>query len=92
MWDVGNIKSGSDEADDVERVQCKVTVLLEGGSKIEVPPCALTDLRNGDSDRELCLDVVDTPQSVFPQQGSLTDPRENLNPGSTITVRGQSIN
>jgi hypothetical protein len=69
-WDGGVTKPGGDEADDVERVQYKVTVLLEDGNKIEATPFALADLGDGDNNHELCLDVADPTQSIFFQQGS----------------------
>jgi len=85
-WTGGVTKPGGDEIDDVERVQYKVTVLLEDGSKIEVTPFALADLGDSDNNHELCLDVAGTPQSVFFPAGYLTDPREDLNPGTTIAI------
>jgi hypothetical protein len=85
-WAGGVTKPGGDEADDEERVQYKVTVLLEDGSKIEVTPFALADLGDGDNNHELCLDVTGTPQSVYLPAGYLTDPREDLNPETTIAI------
>jgi len=85
-WAGGVTKPGGDEIDDVERVQYKVTVLLEDGSKIEVIPFALGDLGDSDNNHELCLDVTGTPQSVFFPAGYLTDPREDLNPETKIAI------
>jgi hypothetical protein len=85
-WAGGVTKPGGDEADDVERAQYKVTVLLEDGSKIEVTPFALADLGDGDNNHKLCLDVTGTPQSVYFPAGYLTDPREDLNPDTTIAI------
>ena len=85
-WAGGVTKPGGDEIDDVERVQYKVTVLLEDGGKIEVIPFAIGDLGDGDNNHELCLDVAGTPQSVFFPAGYLTDPREDLNPETTIAI------
>ena len=86
-WSGGVTKPGGDEVDVVERVQYKVTVLLENGSKIEVTPFALGDLGDGDNNHELCLDVVGTPQSVYFPAGYLRDPRGDLNPETTIAIR-----
>lgn len=85
-WVGGVTKPGGDEADDVERVQYKVTALLEDGNKTEATPFALADLGDGDNNHELCLDVAGTPQSVFFPAGFLTDPREDLNPETTIAI------
>lgn len=87
-WSGGVTKPpGGDEVDDVERVQYKVTVLLEDGSRIEVAPFALGDLGDGDNNHRLCLDVVGTPQSVYFPAGYLRDPRGDVNPETTIAVR-----
>lgn len=86
-WSGGVTKKGGDEVDDVERVQYKVTVLLKDGSKIEAIPFALGDLGDGDNNHELCLDVSGTPQSVYFPAGYMKDPRKDLNPETTITIR-----
>ena len=86
-WSGGVTKPGGDEIDDVERVQYKITVLLEDGSKTEVTPFALADLGDGDNNHELCLDVTGTPQSVYFPAGYLTDPREDVNPETMITIQ-----
>ena len=67
MRNGGVTKPSGDEVDDVERTQYKFTVLFEDDSKIEVPPFDLTCLRDVDNNHGLCLDVVDTLQSVPPQ-------------------------
>ena len=85
-WAGGITKPGGDEVDDVERLQYKVTVLQENGGTIEVTPFALGDLGDGDNNHELCLDVAGTPQSVLFPAGYLTDPREDLNPETTIII------
>ena len=85
-WAGGITKPGGDEVDDVERLQYKVTVLKENGGTIEVTPFAFGDLVDGDNNHKLCLDVVGVPQSVFFPAGYLTDPREDLNPESTIII------
>lgn len=85
-WAGGITKPGGDEVDDVERLQYTVTVLQENGGTIEVTPFALGDLGDGDNNHKLCLDVAGIPQSVFFPAGYLTDPREDLNPESTIVI------
>jgi hypothetical protein len=86
-WNGGVTKPGGDEVDDVERDQYKVNVLLEDGSKIQATPFALGDLGDGDNNHELCLDVAGTPQSVYFPAGYMTDPREDLNQETTITIQ-----
>ena len=85
-WSGGVSKYGS-EVSDRERVQYKVTLLLEDGSRVEVAPFALSDLGDGDNNHELCLDLDGTPLSVSFPAGYLTDPRGDLNPTTSITIR-----
>ena len=85
-WAGGVTKPGGDKADDAEGALYKVTVLLEDSSTTEVTPFALGDLGDGDNNHELCLDVTGTPQSVYFPAGYLTDPREDLNPETTISI------
>jgi hypothetical protein len=85
-WAGGITKPGGDEVDDAERLQYRVTVLQEDSSTIEVTPFALADLGDGDNNHKLCLDVAGAPQSVFFPAGYLTDPREDLNPETTIAI------
>lgn len=85
-WAGGVTKPGGEEINDVERLLYKVTVQQEDGSKIEVTPFAIADLGDGDNNHELCLDVTGTPLSVYFPAGYLTDPREDLNPATTINI------
>ena len=87
-WAGGVTKPGGESADDSEGVLYKVTVLLLDGSTTEVIPFALADLGDGDNNHELCLDVTGTPQSVYFPAGYLTDPREDLNPETKISIFG----
>jgi hypothetical protein len=86
-WAGGVTKPGGDEIDDTERIKYRVTVLQEDSSTFEVTPFALGDLVDGDNNHKLCLDVVGKPQVVFFPAGHMTDPREDLNPETTITIR-----
>lgn len=86
-WAGGITKPGGDEVDATERLQYRATVLQEDSSTIEVTPFALGDLGDGDNNHKLCLDVVGKPQVVFFPAGYMTDPREDLNPETTITIR-----
>ena len=85
-WGGGVTKPGGAEIDDTERVLYKVTIEKEDGSISEVTPFAIGDLGDSDNNHELCLDTEGTPQSIFFSAGYLTDPREDLNPDSTINI------
>ena len=85
-WAGGVTKPGGGEINDVERVQYQVSVLLEDGGTNDVTPFAIGDLGDGDNNHKLCLDMAGTPQSVFFPAGYLTDPREDLNPDTTIAI------
>lgn len=85
-WAGGVSKPGGAEIDDLERLQYRVTLRRADGSSVEVTPFALGDLGDGDNNHELCLDADGQPLSVFFPAGFMTDPREDLNPDSTISV------
>lgn len=82
-WVGGVTKPGGDEVGDHERRQYAVTLFQEDGEEVEVTPFALADLRDGDNNHKLCLDVTGTPKSVFFPAGYLTDPRDDPNPDTT---------
>ncbi len=86
VWAGGVTKPGGDEADDVERLKYRVTVVEADGAEREVTPFALADLSDGDNNHRLCLDVEGTPTSVFFPAGYLTDPREDLNPDTRMAI------
>lgn len=85
-WSGGITKPGGAEVDDVERLQYQLW--LEGDNTTAAVPFALADLGDGDNNHKLCLDF-DTPVSrvAFPA-GFLTDPRDDLNPATSIEVAG----
>lgn len=86
-WGGGVTKpDGPDPADDKERQLYKVSVIRTGGAAAEITPFALADLNDGDNNHLLCLDTVDTVTSVSFPAGYLTDPREDLNPDTTISL------
>ena len=85
-WEGGITKPGGKEVDDKERLLYKVVVLNRDGTTAEVTPFALADLRDGDNNHMLCLDVEGIPQSVSFPPGHVTDPREDLNPETTVEV------
>ena len=85
-WEGGITKPGGAEIDDEERLLYKVVVLKGDGSTAEVKPFAIADMGDGDNNHLLCLDVDGIPQSVSFPAGHVTDPREDLNPKTTIAV------
>jgi hypothetical protein len=52
----------------------------------EVAPIELADHEDPDNNHVLCLDTADEPISVTFPEGLFTDPNEDLNPATTITV------
>ncbi|NWH07311.1 MAG: hypothetical protein HXY22_01435 [Alphaproteobacteria bacterium] len=87
-WGGGVTKpDGPDPADDNERRLYKVSVVRIGGATAEITPFALADLNDGDNNHLLCLDTTDAVTSVSFPAGYLTDPREDLNPDTTISVQ-----
>jgi len=57
-----------------------------------VTPFALADLNDGDNNHLLCLDTTDRAIAVSFPAGHLTDPREDLNPSTTIAVTSAQTN
>ena len=85
-WAGGVTKPGGDEIDDDERVHYRVTVRAADGQESDVMPFAIADLGDGDNNHELCLDVDGEPLSVQFSARLMTDPREDLNPQTEVTV------
>ncbi|GGD02421.1 hypothetical protein GCM10011342_09300 [Aquisalinus flavus] len=85
-WGGGVTKPGGDPADDTERKLYKVKTVTADGKPAEITPFALADLKDGDNNHLLCLDTTDAVTSVFFPAGYLTDPREDLNPDTTISL------
>jgi len=85
-WTGGITKPGGDEIDDQEMQLYRVNVRKAGGEIATVTPIAVADLNDNDNNHELCLDVDGEPLSVFFPAGALTDPNEDLNPDTEVTV------
>ena len=85
-WEGGITKPGGKEVGDKERLLYKVIVLDGDGTKAEVTPFAIADMGDSDNNHRLCLDVDGAPLSVSFPAGHLTDPREDLNPKTTIAI------
>ncbi len=86
VWAGGVTKPGGREVGDAERLRYRVKVLQGDGSSKEVVPFALADLGDGDNNHKLCLHVTGIPRSVYFPAGFMTDPRDDLNPETTIAV------
>ncbi|MBX7250172.1 MAG: hypothetical protein K1X35_14145 [Caulobacteraceae bacterium] len=86
-WAGGVTKpAGAADADDVERVLYQVTTVRPDGAEAKVAPFALGDLKDGDNNHLLCLDTTDRATAVSFPAGYLTDPREDLNPETSVAV------
>ena len=85
-WAGGITKPGGAEIDDVERQSYRVTMSFGDEGEAEMVPFAIADLGDGDNNHELCLDRAGLPLRVDFPAGLLTDPREDLNPATTIDV------
>ncbi|MEL6324452.1 MAG: hypothetical protein AAFQ84_09525 [Pseudomonadota bacterium] len=85
-WNGGITKPGGDDAGDVERQLYKVTTQQSDGTKTQIAPFALADLNDGDNNHLLCLDTAAPAIAVFFPAGHVTDPREDLNPDTQISL------
>jgi hypothetical protein len=85
-WAGGVTKPGGDEIDDVEREAYRVTMSFGDEGETELVPFAIGDLGDGDNNHELCLDRAGLPLRVDFPAGLLTDPREDLNPDTSIEI------
>ena len=85
-WDGGVTKPGGDPADAEEGQLYSVAVVAEDGRTRNIAPAVLADLKDGDNNHLLCLDTTDTVRSVSFPAGYLTDPREDLNPATKISI------
>jgi len=85
-WGGSVTKPGGAPADDYERRLYRVSVLKANGDLVEMTPFALADVQDGDNNHKLCLDVADPALSVSFPAGHLTDPREDLNPDTSINI------
>lgn len=85
-WNGGITKPGGDEVDDLERKSYSITIRDNDASVSNINPFALGDLGDGDNNHKLCLDAEGTPLRVDFPAGLVTDPRDDLNPGTSIEV------
>lgn len=86
VWTGGVTKPGGDEIDDVERLAYSVIIEDDAGELTAITPFAVADLRDGDNNHELCLDTTAKPSRVEFPASLMTDPIEDLNPATSISV------
>ena len=86
VWTGGVTKPGGDAIDEKERLAYNVKVDDGEGGLADVVPFAIGDLGDRDNNHELCLDVEGAPVSVQFPAGLVTDPRDDLNPATTVQV------
>lgn len=86
VWSGGVTKPGGDEVDDLERSAYRVLLAGEAGELITAVPFALGDLGDGDNNHELCLDTDTHVVRVEFPENLLTDPREDLNPATGVSI------
>jgi hypothetical protein len=85
-WDGGVKKRDGREADDAIGRLYEVMVVGSDGKVRSVTPIALADLGDGDNNHLLCLDVTEPAVSVRFPSGHLTDPRDDVNEDTMISV------
>ena len=86
VWAGGVTKPGGDEIDDAERIAYKVFVTDSNEEPTAIAPFAIADLADRDNNHELCLDTTAKPTRVDFPAGLMTDPIEDLNPATSISV------
>lgn len=86
-WNGGVTKPGGAPADDAERGLYQVQVMQEDGRVSSINPFALADTGDGDNNHLLCLDTTASALTASFPAGHLTDPREDLNPATSITIQ-----
>lgn len=85
-WDGGVTKVDGSDADASIGQLYEVIVTGPDGAVRTVSPMALANLGDGDNNHELCLDVSDPAVSVRFPGGHLTDPRDDPNDDTAITL------
>ena len=79
-------KPGGKEVDDTEKDSYSITIRDINDVVSTIAPFALGDLGDGDNNHKLCLDVEGTPISIAFPENLMTDPREDLNPATSVEV------
>ena len=90
-WAGGVTKPSGEAADGAEARLYEVVIDEENGGKTIITPFALGDLGDGDNNHKLCLDRPETIRSVRFPAGHLTDPRDDLNPDTSVNIAQQNV-
>lgn len=85
-WNGGVTKPGGEPADGAEGALYQVEVMHEDEQRSTITPFALADIGDGDNNHLLCLDETAPALSVSFPAGHLTDPREDLNPVTSVSI------
>ncbi|MEM6827037.1 MAG: hypothetical protein AAF553_03765 [Pseudomonadota bacterium] len=90
-WAGGVTKPSGEAADGAEARLYEVVIDEENGGQTVITPFALGDLGDGDNNHKLCLDRPETIRSVRFPAGHLTDPRDDLNPDTSVNIAQQNV-
>ncbi len=85
-WSGGVTRPGGAEVGALERDNYVLALRQADGRITRVQPFALGDLGDGDNNHLLCLKDAGQPVEVSFPAGLMTDPREDLNPATSIGV------
>ncbi|MEM1143168.1 MAG: hypothetical protein AAGI88_11350 [Pseudomonadota bacterium] len=85
-WEGGVTKPSGEDADQKDAALYALTFIGQDGVIRQGGPFALADLGDGDNNHKLCIDTNDQITSVSFPAGYLTDPRDDLNPATTIAI------
>lgn len=85
-WAGGITKPSGAAADEVEGALYRLTVRSQDSSTRDIAPMALADTGDGDNNHALCLDAAYSISEVSFPAGHVTDPRDDLNPATRITL------
>lgn len=85
-WQGGVTKPDGSPADMAEARLYAVELEAASGVSEVIAPFALADTGDGDNNHKLCLDRSEKIVSISFPEGRLTDPRDDLNPGTSFQL------
>ncbi|MEM7781112.1 MAG: hypothetical protein AAF697_12045 [Pseudomonadota bacterium] len=85
-WEGGITKPGGAPAEIAEGRLYAVEIEVADGSPEVIAPFALADTGDGDNNHMLCLNRTEPVLSVSFPAGYVTDPRDDLNPATSVEV------
>jgi len=86
VWEGGITKPDGSAADEQEGQLYQVAVKSADGTASTIAPITLADVGDGDNNHKLCLDRSEQVVSVSFPAGHVTDPRNDLNPATSVVV------